>query len=46
MISDDLYEQIAGRYPDRKIEITVSEDGENGATITYNTTRPNLSLTI
>lgn len=35
MISDDLFEQIASRYPDRDIEITVSEDGENGATIFY-----------
>jgi hypothetical protein len=35
MISDDLFEQIAGRYPDRDIEITVAEDGENGATIFY-----------
>ena len=40
MISDDLYEQIASRYPDRDIHITVSEDGENGATILYNTTKP------
>ncbi len=38
MISDDLYEMIASRYPDRDIEITVSEDGENGATIYYKTT--------
>jgi len=38
MISDDLYEVIASRYPDRNIEITVSEDGENGATISYSTT--------
>jgi hypothetical protein len=38
MISDDLYEVIASRYPDRDIEITVSEDGENGATIYYKTT--------
>lgn len=36
MISDDLYEQIATRYPNRDVEITVSEDGENGATIYYN----------
>lgn len=36
MISDDLYDQIATRYPGRSIEITVSEDGENGATIFYN----------
>jgi hypothetical protein len=38
MVSDDLYEMIATRYHDRNIEITVSEDGENGATIFYNTT--------
>lgn len=37
MISDLLYEQIATRYPGRDIEITVAEDGENGATIFYNT---------
>lgn len=37
MISDELYLLIANRYPDRDIEITVSEDGENGATIYYNT---------
>lgn len=36
MISDDLYDHIASRYPNRDIEITVSEDGENGATIFYN----------
>jgi hypothetical protein len=46
MIGDDLYEQIASRYPDRNIEITVSEDGENGATIFYSTTKPYLSTTI
>ena len=46
MISDDLYEQIATRYPDRDIEITVSEDGENGATIYYNTIRPYQQLAI
>ena len=46
MISDDLYEQIASRYPDRDIEITVSEDGENGATIYYNTTEPYQKLAI
>ena len=38
MVSDDLYEMIATRYHDRNIEITVSEDGENGATIFYKTT--------
>ena len=46
MICDDLYEFIANRYPERDIEITVSEDGENGATIYYNTTKPYQSLTI
>jgi hypothetical protein len=46
MISDDLYEQIATRYPDRNIEITVSEDNENGATIYYNTTQPYQQLAI
>ena len=46
MISDDLYEVIASRYPGRDIEITVSEDGENGATIRYNTTKPNLNIVI
>lgn len=35
MISDDLYELIATRYPNRNITITVSEDNENGATIFY-----------
>jgi len=46
MISDELYHYIACRYPDRDIEITVSEDGENGATIYYNTTKPLQSLAI
>jgi hypothetical protein len=46
MISDDLYEVIASRYPGRDIEITVSEDGENGATIRYNTTKPNLNVVL
>ena len=46
MISDELYMYIANRYPDRDIEITVSEDGENGATIYYNTTKPYQSLVI
>ena len=42
MISDDLYEAIASRYPNRDIEITVAEDGENGATISYNKSQPQL----
>jgi len=44
MISDDLYEAIATRYPERDVEITVSEDGENGATIRYNISRPHLNV--
>jgi len=46
MISDDLYEQIADRYPGRDITITVSEDGENGATIYYNTHIPYQQLAV
>jgi hypothetical protein len=46
MISDDLYQSIANRYPDRDIHITISEDGENGATIYYNTTKPYQQLAI
>ena len=46
MISDDLYEVIATRYPDRKVVITVSEDNENGATIHYNTHQPYQSIAI
>jgi hypothetical protein len=46
MISDDLYETIATRYPNRKVVITVSEDGENGATITYVTHKSYQQLAI
>jgi hypothetical protein len=46
MLSDDLYTEIATRYPDRDIAITVSEDGENGATIFYNKTKPFNNLKI
>lgn len=31
MISEDLYETISSKYPNRSIKISVSEDGENGA---------------
>jgi hypothetical protein len=40
MMSDDLYIHIANRYPDRSIWIEVSEDGENGALIKYETHQP------
>jgi hypothetical protein len=46
MISDDLYDVIATRYPDRNVVIQVSEDNENGATIVYNTHQPYQSLAI
>lgn len=46
MIADDLYLQIAGRYPGRAVWIEVAEDGENGALIKYELSRPNLSITI
>ena len=35
MISDDLAEKIAAKYPGRTIEIELSEDGENGSTSIY-----------
>jgi hypothetical protein len=35
MIADDLYEQIAARYPGRNITIEVSEDNENGCIVQY-----------
>ena len=46
MISDDLYDQIATRYPDRSIVINVSEDDENGAAIVYNVLQPYQSIKI
>jgi hypothetical protein len=35
MIADDLATYIMAHYPNRKMVITVSEDGENGATCYY-----------
>ena len=46
MIADDLYLQIAQRYPNRCVTIEVSEDGENGCLIAYNLTRPVQSIVI
>ena len=42
MIADDLYLQIAGRYPNRSVWIEVAEDGENGCLIKYDTHRPQI----
>jgi len=46
MMADDLYIQIAARYPGRCVTIEVSEDGENGCSISYNLTRPTHSIVI
>jgi hypothetical protein len=46
MIADDLYTQIAARYPGRAVWIEVAEDGENGCLIKYELTRPNMSIVI
>jgi hypothetical protein len=46
MISDELYDKIAARYPDRNITINVSEDNENGAVIVYNTSTAYQSIKI
>jgi hypothetical protein len=40
MMADDLYIHRASRYPNRAVWIEVSEDGENGALIKYEITRP------
>jgi hypothetical protein len=40
MMADDLYSQIAAKYPGRSIWIEVAEDGENGALIKYETHQP------
>ena len=37
MMSDDLYEKISEKYGGREVHIDISEDGENGAHIEYNT---------
>ena len=44
MISDDLYLQIAAKYPGRAVWIEVAEDGENGALIKYEVSRPQLMI--
>ena len=46
MISDELYIQIADRYPGRSVTISVAEDNENGCQITYNTKEPYQSIVI
>lgn len=41
MISDELYAQIAIKYPGRDVTIEVSEDGENGCNIDYTESKLN-----
>ena len=36
MIAEDLANTIHAKYPNRSITITVAEDNENGATLTFN----------
>ena len=46
MISDDLYDEIAKKYPGRDVTIDVSEDNENGSHIHYNRNQPYQQLAI
>jgi hypothetical protein len=46
MIADDLYLQIAARYPNRAVWIEVAEDGENGALIKYELSYPSQSIKV
>lgn len=42
MIAEELYLQIAARYPHRNVWIEVSEDNENGCFIKFNTHKSQL----
>lgn len=46
MIADDLYLQIAQKYPGRAVWIEVAEDGENGCLIKYETSQPYQTIAI
>ena len=46
MLADDLYIQIAERYPERAVWIEISEDGENGCLVKYDLTRPARNIKI
>lgn len=35
MLAEDLIDYISKKYPGRKISVEVSEDGENGATLSF-----------
>lgn len=36
MMAEDLADRILTQYPNRYLQIEISEDGENGATLTWN----------
>jgi hypothetical protein len=36
MIAEELAQEIHNKYPNRSITISVAEDNENGATMTFN----------
>lgn len=38
MLAEDLIDYISKKYPDRKVTVEVSEDGENGATLQFDPT--------
>jgi hypothetical protein len=46
MLADDLYVQLASKYPGRDMKISVSEDGECGCVIDYNTSHPAQNIRI
>ena len=35
MLAEELIDYITDKYPNRVISVEVSEDGENGATLSY-----------
>jgi len=40
MLADDVYVQLAAKYPGRNMKIEVSEDGECGCLIEYHLAKP------
>ena len=46
MISDELYLEITKKYPNRKIAIEVSEDGENGSYAEYDIDHTDLGINV
>jgi hypothetical protein len=46
MMAEDLYLQIAEKYPNKEVWIEVSEDGENGCLIKFKLTQPHLFVKI